>query len=292
MSTRSKISLAAVALLASVSLAWVAYADQPNPVQNANQAVQNANQAAQNATQPIANQNANPQNAEQPAATQPGQTNAAQQGAFQQGTAQAQPGGQGQPYQVNMNPALQGGAAQAALRNIDLFFIPCLINTNNAEIALSRIAEQRAQSQEVKQFAQEMIKEHTALLQKAQELQTRLNQQMHPQSPSATPAAAALFEVNQEIDQTCLANAQRELEQLQGSDFDHCYAGIQVGLHMHADAALSVLKNHARSPELKQAIEEAQQVVSHHLDEAKKLVKSLSQQGENNRSNTTGTSNR
>jgi len=42
----------------------------------------------------------------------------------------------------------------------------CLIGGNQAEIALARIAEQRATDPEVKKFAQQMIEEHTAFLNK------------------------------------------------------------------------------------------------------------------------------
>ena len=38
--------------------------------------------------------------------------------------------------------------------------IPCLINANNAEVTLGNLATQRAQSKEVKEFAEEMVKDH------------------------------------------------------------------------------------------------------------------------------------
>ncbi len=160
-------------------------------------------------------------------------------------------------------------------RTFDLFLIPCLINANNAEVTLGNLAAQRAQSKEVKEFAQEMIKDHTAGEQEFQKVQTTLNQQLRPQNPANTPVAAALFQIQQQIEQTCLADTQRELEQQSSSDFDRCYMGSQVGMHMQLTSVLSVLKNHATSPDLKKAIDDASQVVSRHLEHAKKIVKDL-----------------
>ena len=117
-------------------------------------------------------------------------------------------------------------------------------------------------------------------------MQTTLNQQLRPQNPANTPVAAALFQIQQEIEQTCLTNAQRELEQQSSSDFDRCYIGMQVGMHMQLTSVLSVLKNHVTSPDLKKAIEDASQLIARHLEHAKKIMKEL-EQGGNNAATTT-----
>jgi putative membrane protein len=208
-----------------------------------------------------------------PGQTQPGQV---QQGQVQQG--QTQPG-QRQPYRANM-PAVteQGRLGQNGKQDVDLFMIPCLIDANNGEVTLANIATQRAQSNDVKEFAQQMIKDHTAAAKSFEQLQANMKQQLRPQNPNFTPVAAALFEIRQEIDRQCLADAQRELEQLSGNDFDRCYVGMQVGAHMHLAAELTVLKNHVTSPELKKGLEDASQTVAQHLDHAKKIMKQLEQQ--------------
>ncbi len=165
--------------------------------------------------------------------------------------------------------------------NVDLFMIPCAINANNAEVTLGNIAIQRAQSPEVKQFAEEAVKDHTAWAKRFEQLKNSMTQNLHPQNPSNTPTAATLFELHQQIDQACLADAERDLQQQSGRDFDLCYMGSQIGMHQHAAAAVSVLKNFATSPDLKKDLDEFAQVVSQHLDHAKKIEKGLMQQGEN-----------
>ena len=224
----------------------------------------------------IAQDQANP-NQTQPVQTQPNQI---QSGQTQPGQVEQN---QRQPYQVN-RPAIteQGRIGQNGKQDVDLFMLPCLIDANNAEVTLANIAAQRAQSNDVKQFAQDMIKDHSAAAKQFEQLQANMKQQLRPQNPNFTPVAAALFEIRQEIDKQCLADAQRELEQLSGNDFDRCYTGMQVGAHMHLASELTVLKNHVTSPELKKGLEEASQTVAQHLDHAKKIMKQLEQQTASN----------
>ncbi len=210
----------------------------------------------------------------------PNQPNSAQPNSAQPNGAQAN-ANQAVPYRVNRLPVGQAQSMpNGRQQDVDLFLIPCLINGNNGEVALGNIAEQRAQSSEVKGFAQQAIKDHTAAAKQFEQLQTTLRQHLRPQNPNNTPVAAALFQINQEVEQTCLANAQRELEQQSGREFDRCYIGMQVGMHEQLVSALSVFKNHATSPEFKKAIEDLSQVASHHLDDAKKIWKDLEQHGE------------
>jgi putative membrane protein len=264
MSTRNRIVLATLALLSVGAFVLATYAadnEQANPNQN-----------QPNQIQP----NQNPPNTFQPGTTQPG--------ARQPGTNPAM------PYQVNRVPSTAGQGEvgminQQGKQNVDLFLIPCLINANNAEVTLGNIATQKAQSKDVKDFAQELVKDHTAALKQFQQLQTTLTQQLRPQNPNNTPVAAALFEINQEIEQSCLASAQRELEQVSSSDFDRCYIGMQVGMHMQLSSVVSVLKNHVTSPDFKKAIEDLAQLDSRHLESAKKIMKDL-ERGENRSSGT------
>jgi putative membrane protein len=208
------------------------------------------------------------------------QPNAGQPGAVQPSggqTGQTQPGAnQPVPYQANRMPLRQAQNAQNGQRqDVDLFLIPCLIRANDGEVTLGKIAEQRAQSNEVKEFAQRAIQDHTAGAKQLEQLKASLNGQLRPQSPDNTPVAATLFKINEEVEQNCLANAQRELEQQSGSDFDRCYMGMQVGMHAQLVSALSVFKNHATSPEFRKAIDDLSQIATRHLDDAKKIAKGL-----------------
>jgi len=63
--------------------------------------------------------------------------------------------------------------ARQAVRTaaLDQYVLACVIKENQGEIEVSKIAQQRASSPEVKEFAAKMIKEHTAFLGKLQAAQ-------------------------------------------------------------------------------------------------------------------------
>jgi len=213
MSTKNRFVVAAIALFTVGAVVLAAYAaddQQTNPNQNQNQA--SPNQA--NPNQP----NTTPPNTFQQGGTQPGAIQPGQPGATQPGTNQPV------PYQANRIPGQTevGQLNQQGRQDVDLFLIPCLIDANNAEVTLGNLASQRGQSSEVKNFAQEMVKDHTDLLNQTKQLQTTMTQQVRPQNPNNTPVAAELFLIKSEIDKACLASDQRMLQEAQ-DDFDRVY---------------------------------------------------------------------
>ncbi len=50
------------------------------------------------------------------------------------------------------------------------FVINCLLNKNQGEVALSRIAQQQSQNEQVKEFAEMMIKDHSQMVSKLEQL--------------------------------------------------------------------------------------------------------------------------
>jgi predicted outer membrane protein len=108
-----------------------------------------------------------------------------------------------------------------------------------------------------------------------------------PASPTAettatpNPAAAAgsgdllqLVQIDQQINQRCLQMAKDELQQKSGADFDKCYVGNAIGMHVHALAALEVIGKQTQG-QLAQVAQQAQPTVQQHFDQAKQLMKQL-----------------
>jgi putative membrane protein len=88
--------------------------------------------------------------------------------------------GQLQTPQLDQNrlvaPQLGDRANAPTASATDAQLAACLIVDNQNEIALSQLALQRAQSDEVKQFAQQMIKDHEQMLSNLQQVAGRSNQ--------------------------------------------------------------------------------------------------------------------
>ncbi|MBL8829098.1 MAG: DUF4142 domain-containing protein [Planctomycetaceae bacterium] len=247
-----------------------------------------------------------------------------------------QTGGQtGQPGQTGQAGQQGNQSGQTGNRN-DAMFAACLFLENHNEVVLGQFAQQRATNQQVKQFAETMVKDHTEFMQRLQPIaqmtiesiardqsparngdndvtnRTNTNQtnvqgpaDQRQDRPQAQPQAGQggqpqpgqagqrgqgadqafanargqggeidPLTLKKELAAQCLNSARTELEQKQGTEFDMCYIGMQIGAHMHALDTMTVFRNHA-SPELARTLDEGIKTVRHHLDEAKKIAKDL-----------------
>jgi predicted outer membrane protein len=213
---------------------------------------------------------------------------------------------QGKAIDRDQRPAIDRSQVQPgrALAGADYFFVSCLRSETENEIALAKLAQQRAQSEEVKKFAQQMIQDHTQFLEKLQALaptepagsaaaavqpterQTRRaeikvgGREDVAQDRTARPATASptggvdMMQLRKELGQQCLATLTAELERKSGPEFDRCFMGQQLFAHLAMWDALKVFGKHA-SPELQRTLASAQEQTEQHLQEARKILKDL-----------------
>lgn len=69
-----------------------------------------------------------------------------------------------QQRRVTSAEAAPQAGAQITPGSLDSVLASCLANGNQGQIAISRLAQERATNPEVKAFAEQMVKEHTAIL--------------------------------------------------------------------------------------------------------------------------------
>lgn len=233
-----------------------------------------------------------------------------------QGGQYGQPNGQGfqqgQQYQRASQQAggeryyaqRVSGQAQGA-SSVDQQLASWLLVDNRGEIQLARLAQERASSDDVKEFAKKVIDDHSKLVEELQQFaglgrgmpqenseyetandggrlsqtNTRGNQQ-YRQSYTASgrgnqqPGGLNLVRLKQQLGQQCLASAERELEQKDGAEFDKCYIGMQIAKHMEMLDTLRVFSRYA-SPQLDELIEQAEPTTQDHLEHAMHLIKQL-----------------
>lgn len=201
--------------------------------------------------------------------------------------------------------------------NLDQFIATCLLIGNQEEVALAQEAVERAENEQVKQFAQKLIDDHQKAIQK---LQQHANQSMglnvnvdatadrssdgdqYVSTDSATAqrytankvdinsssnmagsgALNQVLQMNRQAAQECLSMTKSMMQEKRGADFDKAFAGSQVGAHVGMLAKLKASQQHA-SPELASIIKESEQSVQQHLDHAKKLCQELESQQASNR---------
>lgn len=165
-------------------------------------------------------------------------------------------------------PTVPDGAASAtpptastaaALSEAQIVKLSQLVNT--AEVEQGKLAQRKATSPAVRQFAGKMVEHHTAALREQEKLMKKLNL-----TPADSPTAATL---KADAEKT-LAN----LQQTDGTGFDAAYVRSQIDAHQRAldlidTEALPV----ASTPELADALRAGRGAVAEHLKQAQALQK-------------------
>ncbi|HLV21753.1 MAG TPA: DUF4142 domain-containing protein [Polyangiaceae bacterium] len=134
---------------------------------------------------------------------------------------------------------------------------------NQAEIREAQLAQQKAQSPEVKQFAQMMIRDHT----QAQQKQSRLESQL-----GLAPEQSNLLARLQSDTQSQL----QQLQQASGRDFDRTYMQTQMQAHQQLLTAIDQqLLPSVENPELRTQLTQMRATIAHHLERAQAIHSQL-----------------
>lgn len=202
----------------------------------------------------------------------------------------------------------QAGAAQDALTK---HITVGLVLGNEEEIAISKFGQERAQNEQVKQFAQNMIEQHQQYLSKLQQAAPQTAQMdltlegaegevgiqgdnagARPgQSPAAgnqRRAAAGgaggndeqqMAQFMKQVKQQCLHLTTSQLARQQGQDFDKAFMGVQTGLHTGMLAKLQIAEQHVQDDQMKQLIQQGIQTTQQHLQQAQQIMEQLDAAG-------------
>lgn len=140
-----------------------------------------------------------------------------------------------------------------------------VVTANQVDIDASKLAKSTSKTQEVQEFAQRMIGEHTGVNQAATELVTKLHV-----TPEKNPTSESL----QKGGDDNLAS----LKKLKGAAFDKAYIDHEVTYHEAVLKALDdTLIPSAQNAELKALLVKVRPAFVAHLEHAKKLQGSLGQ---------------
>ncbi len=147
-------------------------------------------------------------------------------------------------------------AQDNAFSQADKQFVKQATEGSNAEIALGNLAQEKAKSEDVKQFGQKMVSDHTNLNQQMQPVAQQMGLSLSPDEMDAKSKAT-----------------EAKLKMLSGDAFDKAYIKAMVADH-HEDLAkfkreIATTKN----SDLKTSVEQGKQTIQEHLDLAEKLAK-------------------
>src|SRR6202012_1342377 len=116
---------------------------------------------------------------------------------------------------------------------------------NQIDIDAAKLALQKTKNDQVKQFAQQMVDDHTSLQQSVNDLVAKLGVK-----PETSDTSKAL--------NSRTADEMKKLQGLKGSAFDNEYVSHEVAYHQQViDAAGKVLIPSAQNAELKSALQGA-----------------------------------
>jgi putative membrane protein len=131
------------------------------------------------------------------------------------------------------------------------------------DIRAADLALKKTQNNAVKMFADEMVRDHTAVNQKALALLDKLKVKPEDNDTSKSLAGAA-------------AKKRQELSKLSGAAFDKAYAQNEVAYHQTVNGALeTTLIPSAKNGELKNLLETGLKLFQEHQKHAEHLVSEL-----------------
>ncbi len=138
-----------------------------------------------------------------------------------------------------------------------------VVTANQIDVDAGKIAKSKSKNKEVKQFAQQMITDHTAVNKQAAALAKKLG--VKPEDSDTSKALKKGAEENK-------AN----LKKVKGAAFDKAYVDHEVAYHQQVlDAIDKVLIPSAQNAELKGLIEKVRPAIQAHLEHAQHLQASL-----------------
>lgn len=173
-------------------------------------------------------------------------------------------GGQQQPSMPSQQPATPNpgtmGADSTATNQqqtmLDQAFVRKALEGGAAEVQLGQLAPQKSQSDDVKQFGQKMVQDHT-----------QLGDQMKPiAQQSGVKEPKDLSKKDKQL--------MAKLESLSGSQFDEIYIQAMVKDHKQDLKEFSNEAQTTQDPNLKQAAQQGAGIVSQHLQMIQQIAQS------------------
>ena len=178
-------------------------------------------------------------------------TASAQDTAAKDKAAQSQPTDPVESKTGELNQAKSGGPVKISAKDAECVMM--FGAGNSGEVRFAELALKNAQSQDVKDFAQKMITDHS----KANDQLAQVAKDHNIDFPPAPPAAAV------EMSKTLL--------DVKGAEFDKKYMGEVVTAHTNDLAAYKKAKGDVKDHLLKEYVDSTEPIVAEHLKMAKEI---------------------
>ncbi len=154
--------------------------------------------------------------------------------------------------QPDANTGSMGTTGDTSMQ--DKAFVKKALEGGMAEVQLGNLALQKAQSDDVKKFAQKMVDDHTKLGDDMKQVAQQVNVKV-PDGPSKKDKALAA-----------------KLQAMSGADFDKAYMKAMVKDHQQDDKDFKNEAQNGTIPQVKDAAAKGEPIISQHLQMAQQLA--------------------
>jgi putative membrane protein len=169
-----------------------------------------------------------------------------------------------------------GSLSAGALSTEDRRFVQQASQSNELEVSLGNLAEDKAQRDEVKQFGEQLARDHQAA---NRELQSSLGDATTADRPGAAvsnlPDRAADVE---RAEPAAMQQTRESLERVTGASFDRAYLEEMVKHHEH-DIQQFERAAQSENPQVRAFAERTLPTLREHLQRARELQQSIAQSG-------------
>lgn len=183
--------------------------------------------------------------------------------------------------QAQQSQGRQGRAGGEDSQSKDQLFANSLVIANQEQVELSRFAQEKANSSEVKEFAAMLEKSHQSSVENLKQISS--GQESSGSTPNPNPRQARagnesngvdVVQLQQEISKQCLEDSKEYLSSKEGAEFDKCFVALQVAKHASAKSNLTVLQRHATG-KLQELIKSDLETNEKHLEASVSLMEKL-----------------
>jgi putative membrane protein len=167
-----------------------------------------------------------------------------------------QPGGVNNPGSVEQQQqqAQQGAAGMNTGPAVDKSFVKKALEGNIAEVEMGKLALQKSNDDQVKQFAQRMIDDHGKMQEQLKPVAERMGVKV-PDGPSKGQM-----------------KSMDKMKALSGDAFDQAYIKDMVKDHKKDDSDFKLEAQSTQNPQLKQLVSEADQTIESHLQQIQQIA--------------------
>jgi putative membrane protein len=164
--------------------------------------------------------------------------------------------GSGQPGSMAAGQDQPGASASLGGPDADKAFVKKALGGSMAEVEMGKLALQKSNNEQVKQFGQKMVDDHGKMIDQMKPAAEAMGVKVPDQPPAGE------------------MKKMEKMKALSGDAFDQAYIKDMVADHKKDDKEFKQEAQYTKNPQLKELVTQADQTIEEHLHMAQQLAQS------------------